>query len=176
MHASAVSATRAAGITTTPSSSPMMRSPGETSSPPITIDWFSGPSVSLTAPLIEIDRLKTGNPIRSMSLASRTPPSTINPASPLPLAALAITSPNRPCSVKPAAAQTTTSPGFASCRAAWRVRLSPGGQTQVNAGPRTRIPLRIGLIAESSAPLRPMASCAVAAVTFSKRARSSAVR
>ena len=135
--------------------------------------WLIVPSVALAVPRTQSPAEKTGKPIRMISRLSRTVQDTTRPATPRAMHSTASTSPNGPEATAEPMSATMTSPGPAMLTALTSIRLSPVWQRTVSARPQTVISAASGLIAGSSAPLRPIASWTVAAACPSY-ARSSA--
>src|SRR6185312_9569072 len=149
-------------MTQTPSSSATTTSPGLTIWPAQHTVRFTEPGDALTVPCACTARLHTGKPIARRSATSRTPASMTRPAQPRWASEVAISSPTMPSVDRDVVVTTRTSPGATISTAACTIRLSPGGQDTVTAGPAIRVPSWTGRMPGPSSPVRPAASCTVA--------------
>ena len=138
--AAATSAALARGMTTTPSSSATITSPGLTSAPAHTTAIFTEPMVAFTVPLAEMALGQTGKPILRRTPTSRQPASMISPRAPRAWNDVASKSPNMPSSLSALSATTTTSPGLICSAATCSIQLSPGWASTVTALPQHAAP------------------------------------
>ncbi len=149
---------RSFGTTTTPSSSPITMSPGNTTSPPQDTGRFTRPGPSFSGLLGVTAAAKVGRPTSRKPVTSLTAPSVTRPARPLCLASRAVWSPQTACPSWAPVATTITSPLDAIESAFQTTRLSPGGASTVIAVPHIGKLPTMGLTRLDIAPDRPSAS------------------